>query len=52
MFYGNGGWNPWMLALMVCGMLLFWGFPFGVPLFTFADRARGLADHSSIQGRS
>ena len=26
MFYGNGGWNPWMLALMVCGMLLFWAF--------------------------
>jgi uncharacterized membrane protein len=28
MLYGNGGWNPWMLALMVCGMVLFWGFVF------------------------
>ena len=26
MFHGTGGWNPWTLALMVCGMLLFWGF--------------------------
>ena len=26
MSYVNGGWSPWMLALMVSGMLLFWGF--------------------------
>jgi putative membrane protein len=25
MFYGNGGRSPWMLALVVSGMLLFWG---------------------------
>jgi putative membrane protein len=24
-WYGNGGWHPWMLALMWIGMLLFWG---------------------------
>jgi putative membrane protein len=22
---GNGGWNPWMIALMWFGMLVFWG---------------------------
>jgi hypothetical protein len=21
---GNGGWNPWMIALMWFGMLVFW----------------------------
>jgi putative membrane protein len=35
MFYGNGGWSPWMLAVMLGGMLLFWGFVIwgGIVLF-------------------
>jgi uncharacterized membrane protein len=35
MFYENGGWSPWMLASMVSGMLLFWGFVIwgGIVLF-------------------
>jgi uncharacterized membrane protein len=35
MFYGNSGWSPWMLALIVNGTLLFWGFVIwgGIVLF-------------------
>ena len=50
MMYGIGGWNPWMLALMTIGILLFWGFVIwgGLQLF----RGSRLVNHGSGRLRS
>jgi hypothetical protein len=41
MFYGGGGWNPWMVALMIVGMLLFWGFVIWGGLLLFRGSRSG-----------
>jgi putative membrane protein len=45
MFYdGNGGWHPWMLALMLVGMLLFWALVIWGAVFLFRGSGSGSRD--------
>lgn len=39
MFYGNGGWSFWQVALMSVGMIAFWGLLIG--LFVWLVRGSG-----------
>ena len=48
MFYGNGGWSFWQVALMSVGMIAFWGLLIGL----FVWFVRGSATDSDPASRS